>query len=560
MSMALGVMTRRDHVSGQLVAQSPVHVGGMSDGMPDPDLPLVRDGRGYPFIPGTALAGALRAALLEKESDFDLWGGGEKSDNKEPTLTASRVVVRDAPIVGCAGVPVVGVVENHVSIDRDTGTAAEGHLFTREHLSAGTRFGFDLVVETRTGDDTGEPQRVEKWLIKVLERLQGVGICVGGAVSTGMGRVSLDPQTVSWRQDNFTSSDGLFAALKPSGNNLVVSANADSIPPDTLRVTIPWCPVGPLMSKYAAEGLMADAYPLTSVEDSRDHRVYRLLLPGSSVKGSLRSRAEYIGRTVTGASVPERFGEQMAAAECLPGLAALFGSTSKKGALSVYDTRTAVTIPGDMWEAIRECPKSLGSKEPTEKEKETAQFASKVGCLNKRLAAGSARLWFDYATRNSIDRWSGAVIQGHLFSSIEPYATVGAWEPIVLDVDLRQLRNNASVRAEDNSSWVKDENQFLASLALLFLVLRDLAEGWIPLGFGTTRGLGSVEIDASCVKLTWQGAEGDDWPEYLVLRSDMATLDDAWISGRVAYLTEAWQTVIDQTPVHTSTEKGGQAA
>ena len=45
-----------------------------------------------------------------------------------------------------------------------------------------------------------------------------------------------------------------------------------------------------------------------------------------------------------------------------------------------------------------------------------------------------------------------------------------------------------------------------SGLALLLLVLRDLADGWLALGFGATRGRGSVRV--SRVAFTGEGLTG----------------------------------------------------
>lgn len=42
-----------------------------------------------------------------------------------------------------------------------------------------------------------------------------------------------------------------------------------------------------------------------------------------------------------------------------------------------------------------------------------------------------------------------------------------------------------------------------AAIMLLAFVLRDLCEGWISVGHGTTRGYGEIEADPSQVSLNW---------------------------------------------------------
>jgi CRISPR/Cas system CSM-associated protein Csm3 (group 7 of RAMP superfamily) len=244
------------------------------------------------------------------------------------------------------------------------------------------------------------------------------------------------------------------------------------------------------MSQEAEDGLWANAFPLTCRDRVGGATVYRLLLPGSSIKGSLRGRAEFIARVARGiAELPsgQRLVDQLATAATLPAVAALFGKAGDgerdaglQGALTVHDVRTHVTLDGTLWESVRHAP-----KQDDDPDRQRA-FAEKVDHLNTALSQAdpaAPTLWFDYAIRNSIDRWTGGVADAKLFAAIEPYATAGVWEDIVLDLDLGRLQSNAPDLLDRH-----------AALALFLLVLRDLADGWIPLGFGATRGLGAIEL------------------------------------------------------------------
>ena len=67
------------------------------------------------------------------------------------------------------------------------------------------------------------------------------------------------------------------------------------------------------------------------------------------------------------------------------------------------------------------------------------------------------------------------------------------WQPIQLSLDVSRVGGS-------------DDEDGVRALALLMLVLRDLADGWLALGFGGTRGRGSVRV--SQVGFTGDGLTG----------------------------------------------------
>ena len=160
-----------------------------------------------------------------------------------------------------------------------------------------------------------------------------------------------------------------------------------------------------------------------------------IVLPGSSVRGALRSRASRIARTILAARhkidkddwYNTNVHDQLAHDPDL--VQRLFGSTERRGALTVLDTLAA--------------------------------------------SNGSTRL----ITHNAGDRWTGGVAGGTLYGEEVHDAT---WKNIVLELDLEVL--------------FKDDNRRRAAWCLLGLVLAELAAGTLPLGSRGTRGLGQVEV------------------------------------------------------------------
>lgn len=104
-------------------------------------------------------------------------------------------------------------------------------------------------------------------------------------------------------------------------------------------------------------------------------------------------------------------------------------------------------------------------------------------------------------THNAIDRWTGGVVDGGLFTEAIYLGT--HWEPITIDIDLRQLLSNieAEKGPEDREQSKPTHADYAhAAYVLLGLALAELSAGTLPLGSRSTRGLGQVVVSSIDVR------------------------------------------------------------
>lgn len=521
----MGRCSFRYTLAGELVATSAVHVGGLGvDGTVD--LAQQRDGLSRVLIPGTSLAGAIRSALQDGPDGTTWWGGTEQVEataapDREPDPGfASPTTIFDAYALD----PDVELeVRDGVSIDRITGAAASRHLFTRYVVPAGTKFRFRLQVEVPS---TSNDIRAREHVDAIAELLVGPGLLVGAATTRGLGEVRL--RNAKLDREDFTSRAGLIRALEQGGDNLALPAARTSSRPEVLRITVPWRALGPVMSKVSAEAGAAGAFPRTS----QDGTALYLLLPGSSIKGVLRSHAERIIRTlVCRPASSSEFVDQMRDSAGLPTIGEIFGTagdlpnndTGRRGLLRVHDVTSRIAVRKADWNRVRAAANTASAEQEAQAQARRA-LTQAVDRLNS--ATESQGLWFDIAARNAIDRWTGGSADGLLYTTVEPHALApDAWKPIVLELDIgtARRRNTASVDA---------------MITLVLFLLRDLAEGWIPIGFGTTRGLGALRADATEVRFDFDGEDrsadhagalhGRSLAEVLGDRELVGAFDNAW--------------------------------
>ena len=504
---------------------SELHIGGV-DAVPDRDgegtvIRFCRNGLDEPTIPGRSIRGAVRAACdvarqaleeagdpatqdggaFSKENWISLWGDdtdytGKSANDRGLPSNASLPIRKSALTFHAVSFPQYKdsdsgespLPRRHgVGIDRTTGAASDGALYEHEFLPRGTRFTIRITAEGRDGEPMGREQSdgipgaassesVKKILEVIVDILKSGAVCLGGRTGSGQGTIQvIEPKL---RRTGKTTDAGALTAPADVLDTLIgEDAEGTSLPlelggwtlEEPARITIAWwSPTGifvaeddKLTKQRKEKAQETDLTANGVTEPLRDPSVpwdeAQLLIPGTSIRGALRSRASRIARTVLAAKnelstfASHDLHEQIAAEPNL--VRYMFGSTEYRGALTVHD------------------------------------------CLStdrgKRIEV----------THNAIDRWTGGVIDGGLFTEAVYLGT--HWEPITIDIDLRQLLNNikAEKGPEDREKSKPTHADYAhAAYVLLGLVLAELSAGTLPLGSRSTRGLGQVVVSSINVR------------------------------------------------------------
>ena len=505
----------RYELTVHLVTDAPLHSGGIDEVVDRRRNPedrttvarrFARDGRGRPVLTGRSVKGALRAACqrfreehggavgLDELELQQLWGDdGTRGAGSAAPLRASAITVHtvELPTEGYEG------DEEHKimlptrmgnAIDRYWGSAGDTALFEHEYLPRGKELALTITAEAGLPDGVEVPQgdvappgpeQVEKLFALIIGLIKDGRVAFGGRQNAGWGRVALSDSEKAWTLTKAEpgSRAGLEEWLSGVGGRSVDVAPVDCGGSGRMRIEITWdSPTGILVaepqydgSREGADAGAADGLPgETECADSEETKPARplragpeesdpIVLPGSSVRGALRTRATRIARTIllakkdpstvadwSGAGVHEQLAQD-------PSLVRdLFGSTTHRGALTVLDTLAAEDGP-----------------------------SRKV-------------------THNAGDRWTGGVADGLLYSE-EVYDST--WNSIVLELDLDRLLTNAraGLGEPDGQEDSRGEDRSRAAFCLLGLVLAELAAGTLPLGSRGTRGMGQVEVKAMAV-------------------------------------------------------------
>ncbi|MEU6026955.1 RAMP superfamily CRISPR-associated protein [Streptomyces tauricus] len=278
-----------------------------------PDLPLARDGWGTPYLPATSLTGSLRQQAPE-DRRCPLFGDvfknpvdGTGDATGEDKGDAVRAGGRAGTIAIASPVRVLGTRltlpdseptrRRRTAVDRHRAAAKATSLHDRELLPPGTALTFWLRIDTETAQDV----LVEE----VIALLGAWRPRIGGGRTTGYGRAEL--VTVRHRIIDLSTPDGLRHWLTEGGPGLVDDRA-------TVAHERAHRPGGALDEPYLfGEALgfrIADALHVGSgtradraarrtgvAQILRDHEDIPLV-PGSTWKGVLRARVEFILRSV----------------------------------------------------------------------------------------------------------------------------------------------------------------------------------------------------------------------------------------------------------------------
>jgi CRISPR/Cas system CMR subunit Cmr4 (Cas7 group RAMP superfamily) len=351
---------------------SPMHIGsGLRSAATD--APVVRDAFGDYRIPGSSLAGALRAAC---GGDSSAWGSSGKEGN-----TASMIEVSDGFLVDFDGRVALGKrlarekvlyralaeIQDHVRIGHDSGAAEEGGKFDAELIPQGTRFRCELVLVERKGRSREAEERASSAFRRALWLLHTGDLALGGDVSSGLGVVRIVDQSLTIGDFDMSTRAGLEGARNRSADIGDSAGSTDPAPflaaDDRRRTSSPTADQlidGTVTIQFATDGpLLIGGSQRPSAKSSTDRNhgadlvfgeslvadyagkalIARPWVPGSSLRGALRHRTRHVlealGRSDAEQIINELFG-------CIDGSTGCASKVRIHGCLLHDEPRTAV--------------------------------------------------------------------------------------------------------------------------------------------------------------------------------------------------------------------------
>ena len=265
-------------ITGDLILKSPLLIGDGEGETADNfrDVHVLKNRAGKPFIPGTSLCGVLREWLegVEPAAVKEIFGDNDEMQSSiqldDITLDNYEIIPRDG-----------------VKIDNITGAGVDGSKYDFEAVERGAKGSLKLLINLRGRHSV---DKISKTVGHLLKKLQG-GIQLGALTSKGFGLTVGENLTanfydfhnkadvIAWLTDKNPAK-----TIQPSDENISLNDN-DFIADAEFIFNSSF-----IIRDYDATEKIKD----TSITAATLKSLKDFVIPGTSLKGILRHRAEYI--------------------------------------------------------------------------------------------------------------------------------------------------------------------------------------------------------------------------------------------------------------------------
>lgn len=502
------VLSGKILLRGTLEAQCPISVNGAGRGSSG-GLSLATNGAGNYYIPGTSLAGPLRHWLRTRIGGGEtlvkaLFGYHEGNEGH-----ASYLALEDQ-VVNLNGA-LSHELRDGIQIDRALRTTRPRFKYKRHLLPRGVSFPIELELDLPASAVKGcSAEKFQAALGHLIGAMASDGLRLGSGKTRGFGRVKLMP---GYRIEQYKFPDDLDKWLDstPEEKNLVNASDLKTADQSLARdsahdvdFTLDWNPVSPTMVKSGRDGNQVDILPLMSgLCNGRLSPV----IPGSALKGVLRTHAGRILRSRRGGEPPR---DGSADPDNLYELDVLFGSKDRSGILHVED--------------VYQTSGGAGLVKAKDWRAETVEAINAVIRTSDHVA---------------IDGLTSGASDTALYNIGAPRSDRAdrVWEPIRITLDFNRFVRAAEQARKLSDSGKKEEadNEAVplpdphALLTLLLFTLRDLKAGLVPIGLGTRRGMGEIQVADIKMKGHLAGMAFDTCnPIETLSEGDRKTLNEKW--------------------------------
>jgi len=281
-------ITERIYIKGNLELISPLLIGSGQD--ENTDIDLIRDWDGKPFIPGTAIAGAVRHYLDEradKELVETVFG------KKEKDSTQSLISFYDAFYDELPDGELKIQIRDGVGLRHETKTAKDQAKYDYEVLEPGQNFCFktEIVVREFHAEKRDQIKNLLFWLLSFLKQKK---ISFGAKTRRGFGSVRLCDEKVlclnmselddvqkwiDFTWDKFEGTENISSLAK----SVFQPKEPDNIAEISAEFEIPY---SVLIRHYSASPDEPDTTQLSSNE--------KAVIPGTSWNGAIRHAIYHI--------------------------------------------------------------------------------------------------------------------------------------------------------------------------------------------------------------------------------------------------------------------------
>lgn len=273
---------------------SPLNVSSGEDEWTDADL--LRNGNGDVFVPGSSLAGAMRAYIKKRKNEPCLLGYSKHEENGLDTGKMSALFISDLTF---DETPLSGVRDG-VELNAQK-TAKTESKYDMEILEAGSKAHFFLELTVREQDNEEE---MRQEIGKVFRGINAGEVRLGSKKTRGFGEFKiLSVAEKEYTKENYFDYANAYQndSWRDAENKLKEWMEKADWMPSTIHIEVPLRMKGGIsIRRYAAKKGEPDYVQLTRPVIQTDEngnetdRTEIAVLPGNSLAGALRHRMETI--------------------------------------------------------------------------------------------------------------------------------------------------------------------------------------------------------------------------------------------------------------------------
>lgn len=282
-------------IEGDLKLLSPLIIGnGSGDNV---DIEIIKDEHGQPFIPATSFVGVLRnyfythAELTEEELNVSKLFWGSSNEKLNEGYYQSALIVEDLYPITDISIK----VRDGIKIDNEVNVAMEKHKFNYEVVEPEAVFHMKLEVNVRRINEQNYIDTYKNIIFFLINGLRNNKIKLGAMTSKGFGMCQLE--NVNFYEYDFKEKSHVIAWLL---NQTEAAKKIDIKPSNIKEKTIRTFALS--ASFEIKNSLLIKSYPSDTQDPDAVHisSNNRLVLPGTSLKGAIRHRAQRIVNTLQG--------------------------------------------------------------------------------------------------------------------------------------------------------------------------------------------------------------------------------------------------------------------
>lgn len=251
------------------------------------DTDIIRDWDGMPFVPGSSLAGAMRAYIDKSGSEDCIMG----YSGKEDAGRMSSLFISDITFTG----KLVSGIRDGVALG-DNKTACTGSKYDMEILETGAKGSFYMELTVRENDNE-ENMRCE--LASIIKGINSGEIRLGGKKTRGYGRFIITQlKQKTYNKDNYSEyseayNDELWDKCDDNVLEKWIEEARDNAGRQ-LHIRVPLKLKGGIsIRKYGVKKGQPDFVHITS-RHSGNNEIEVPVIPGSSFAGAIRHRVSCI--------------------------------------------------------------------------------------------------------------------------------------------------------------------------------------------------------------------------------------------------------------------------